>query len=65
MLGKCSPIEARESRPVGEQIPQAGNSLGTGPTPVAGVPIWRLSCTSATYVPEASVQPMYALCLVA
>ena len=63
-LGPSSPTEAREGT-IGEQIPQSGNSFRDSPPPVVGGPTWRLSYTSATYVPEASDQPMYDLLLVA
>ena len=40
-------------------------ALGRASTPVVRVPMWRLSCMSATYVPGASFMPLYVLWLVA
>jgi hypothetical protein len=64
-LGTSSPTNERQGSPVEDHIPQSGYSFRNNLPPVVGGPTWRLSCTSATHVPGSSVQPVYALWLVA
>jgi hypothetical protein len=64
VLGAFSPTEARQGSPVRYRFHRKATALGTSLLQMLETPdTWRQSCTAATYVLGALVQPMYALWL--